>query len=136
MPVLPVVASTIVVRPGSIRPSRLGRLDHRDADAVLDAAAGLYASSLPNSSAPQSGATRVEPDHRRVADEVGEVVRGCPRGRVTLIPRPRRTAQADSQNAMKGNADVVVLWVWVLTPKVMRPRPGRFGVLISVSWKT
>ena len=32
---------------------------------------------------------------------------------------------------------IVVLWVWVLTPKVMRPGPdGRFGVLTSVSWKT
>ena len=39
MPVLPDVASTIVVRPGLDPPLGLGRLDHRDADAVLDDAA-------------------------------------------------------------------------------------------------
>ena len=38
MPVLPLVASTIVVRPGSIRALGLGGLDHRDADPVLDRA--------------------------------------------------------------------------------------------------
>ena len=41
MPVLPDVASTIVVRPGSMQPVALGGLDHRDADAVLDRPAGV-----------------------------------------------------------------------------------------------
>ena len=37
MPVLPDVGSTSVVRPGVIRPAALHRVDHVDADAVLDA---------------------------------------------------------------------------------------------------
>ena len=41
MPVLPLVGSTIVVSPGLMRPASLGRVDHREADAVLDAAAGV-----------------------------------------------------------------------------------------------
>ena len=59
MPVLPEVASTIVVLPGSILPSR-------SAASIIDTPilsftlpAGLYISSLPISSAPQSGATLV-----------------------------------------------------------------------------
>ena len=37
MPVLPEVGSTRTPRPGEILPCGLERVDHRDADAVLDA---------------------------------------------------------------------------------------------------
>src|SRR4051812_26346555 len=60
MPVLPEVASTTVVRPGSISPAA-------SAASIIDTPilsftlpAGLCDSSLPISSAPQSGATRVK----------------------------------------------------------------------------
>src|SRR3954453_23142288 len=60
MPVLPDVASTTVVRPGSISPAA-------SAASIIDTPilsftlpAGLCDSSLPISSAPQSGATRVK----------------------------------------------------------------------------
>ena len=46
IPVLPLVASTIVVRPGSIAAFRLGGLDHRHADPVLDAAARVVGLEL------------------------------------------------------------------------------------------
>ena len=38
MPVLPEVGSISVLTPGLILPGRLQRVDHGDADAVLDAA--------------------------------------------------------------------------------------------------
>src|SRR5436309_3224339 len=60
MPVLPEVASTIVVRPGSIRPSASAASIIATPILSLTLPAGLYASSLPISSAPQSGATRVK----------------------------------------------------------------------------
>src|SRR3954467_11236413 len=60
MPVLPDVASTTVVRPGSISPAA-------SAASIIDTPilsftlpAGFCDSSLPISSAPQSGATRVK----------------------------------------------------------------------------
>ena len=59
IPVLPLVASTIVVTPSSMSPCALGGLDHRDADAVLDAAAQCGgAATLANSSTSADGARR------------------------------------------------------------------------------
>src|SRR6476661_8008501 len=60
MPVLPEVASTIVVRPGSIRPAASAASIIATPILSFTLPAGLYASSLPISSAPQSGATRVK----------------------------------------------------------------------------
>src|SRR4051794_9249012 len=59
MPVLPDVASTIVVRPGSIRPSRSAAATMATPMRSLTEPPGLNISSLPNSSAPASGARRV-----------------------------------------------------------------------------
>src|SRR5690348_5572188 len=58
MPVLPEVASTIVVRPGSIRPSRSAASTIATPMRSLTEPPGLYISSLANSSAPASGARR------------------------------------------------------------------------------
>src|SRR3954447_532237 len=60
MPVLPDVASTMVVRPGSIRPSASAASIIATPIRSFTLPAGLYDSSLPISSAPQSGATRVK----------------------------------------------------------------------------
>src|SRR4051794_19169403 len=60
MPVLPEVASTIVVRPGSIRPSASAASIIATPILSFTLPAGLYASSFPINSAPQSGATRVK----------------------------------------------------------------------------
>src|SRR3954468_11330064 len=59
MPVLPDVASTIVVRPGSMRPSASAASIIATPILSFTLPAGLYASSLPISSAPLSGAGRV-----------------------------------------------------------------------------
>src|SRR4051794_38572446 len=59
MPVLPEVASTIVVRPGSMMPSASAASSIATPIRSLTLPAGLYASSLPINSAPQSGASRV-----------------------------------------------------------------------------
>src|SRR5688500_10364600 len=59
MPVLPEVDSTIVLRPGSIRPSASAASIIATPILSFTLPAGLYASSLPISSAPQSGATLV-----------------------------------------------------------------------------
>src|SRR6266480_3606553 len=59
MPVLPDVGSTIVVFPGLILPSASAASIIATPIRSLTLPAGLYASSLPISSAPQSGATRV-----------------------------------------------------------------------------
>src|SRR3954471_12887012 len=59
MPVFPDVASTIVVRPGSMIPSASAASIIATPIRSLTLPAGLYASSLPISSAPQSGARRV-----------------------------------------------------------------------------
>src|ERR1700712_5000905 len=56
MPVLPEVASTIVVRPGSIRPSASAASIIATPILSFTLPAGLCDSSLPISSAPQSGA--------------------------------------------------------------------------------
>src|SRR5262245_6517217 len=61
MPVLPDVDSTIVFRPGSMRPSASAASIIATPIRSLTLPAGLYASSFPISSAPQSGATRVSP---------------------------------------------------------------------------
>src|SRR4051812_42819056 len=60
MPVLPDVASTTVVRPGSISPAASAASIIATPILSFTLPAGLYASSLPISSAPQSGATRVK----------------------------------------------------------------------------
>src|SRR5215210_4854588 len=59
MPVLPEVASTIVVRPGSIRPSASAASIIATPILSFTLPAGLYASSFAISSARQSGARRV-----------------------------------------------------------------------------
>jgi hypothetical protein len=59
MPVFPDVGSTIVVRPGSILPSASAASIMATPMRSFTLPAGLYASSFPSSSAPQSGATRV-----------------------------------------------------------------------------
>src|SRR4051794_14464159 len=58
MPVLPLVASTIVVRPGSIRPSASAAWIIATPIRSLTDPPGLNISSLPNTSTP-SGASRV-----------------------------------------------------------------------------
>src|SRR5215203_6019524 len=59
MPVLPEVASTIVVRPGSIRPSRSAACTMATPIRSLTEPPGLYISSLANRVAPASGARRL-----------------------------------------------------------------------------
>src|ERR1700730_5628405 len=59
MPVLPLVASTIVVRPGSIRPSRSAASIIATPIRSLTLPPGLNDSSLANSCAPPSGASRL-----------------------------------------------------------------------------
>src|SRR5204863_5839950 len=59
MPVLPEVASTMVVRPGSIRPSRSAASIIATPIRSLTLPAGFWDSSLAISSAGQPGATRV-----------------------------------------------------------------------------
>src|SRR5215217_8777627 len=59
MPVLPDVDSTIVLRPGSMRPSASAASIIATPILSLTLPAGLYASSFAISSASQSGATRV-----------------------------------------------------------------------------
>ena len=82
---LPDVGSTIVP-PGFSRPSRLGRVDHGDGQAVLDAAAGVRDLDLGEQVALQAlGLDQPrQPHERRVADQiedrVGDVHR---RGRIT-----------------------------------------------------
>ena len=58
MPVFPEVDSTIVFRPGSIRPSASAASIIATPIRSLTLPPGLYDSSFPISSAPQSGATR------------------------------------------------------------------------------
>ena len=74
MPVLPEVGSTSVVLPGFVLPLRFERLDHRDADAVLDAGDRVEEFELGQ----KIGADAlflgqfVEPDERRIADRLGD----------------------------------------------------------------
>ena len=119
----------------------LGRLDHRHADPVLDAAARVVATRACRSARRRSRAPRRPSLHqRRVADEVREVVGYRPGGRRDAHPAAEGTGRAVtrySQKAMNGTPMIVVLWVCVLTPNMMRPPLcGRFGVFTSVSWKT
>src|SRR4051812_11947682 len=58
MPVFPLVASTMVVRPGSIRPSASAASIIATPIRSLTDPAGLYASSLPITSAPRSSSRR------------------------------------------------------------------------------
>src|ERR1044071_2638957 len=91
MPVLPLVASTTVVRPGSIRPSFSAASIIATPIRSLTDPPGLNISSLPKTAPPPSGARRGhrangrraaavgreagELDHRRAADMVGNVDR-------------------------------------------------------------
>jgi hypothetical protein len=59
MPVLPLVASTIVVRPGSMRPSASAASIIATPMRSLTEPPGLSISSLPNSSPPASPVMRV-----------------------------------------------------------------------------
>ena len=80
MPVLPLVASTIVVRPGSIRPSASAASIIATPIRSLTLPPGLNASSFANSSTPFSAAgvpssMRGRPDQRRLADQFRNVDR-------------------------------------------------------------
>ena len=81
MPVLPLVASTIVVRPGSIRPSASAASIIATPMRSLTLPPGLKASSLANSCTPFSAAGALEQrgqlDQRRLAHEFGNVDRDC-----------------------------------------------------------
>ena len=66
---LPDVGSTIVP-PGLSFPSRLGALDHREADAVLHGAAGVQVLELREQLRLHAAADSVEPHDRRVPDEL------------------------------------------------------------------
>ena len=140
MPVLPEVDSTIVFLPGSIAALRLGRLDHRHADPVLDAPARVVRLELADQLGSAVRRDAGQPDHRRVADQIREVVGYRPGGRRDAHPAAEGIGRAMarySQNAMNGTPMIVVLCVCVLTPNVMRPRPCcRFGVFTRVSWNT
>ncbi len=59
MPVLPLVASTIVVRPGSMRPSASAAATMATPMRSLTEPPGLYISSLAKTCAPPSGASRL-----------------------------------------------------------------------------
>ncbi len=73
MPVLPLVASTIVVRPGSIRPSASAASIIATPIRSLTDPPGLNISSLPNTT--RVGREPGELHHRRAADVVGNVDR-------------------------------------------------------------
>src|SRR5919108_5004605 len=95
MPVFPDVGSTIVLRPGSMRPSASAASIIATPILSLTLPAGLCDSSFPISSASQSGATRV----RRT---IGELPIRSARlsgialvGGETLIRRPRVPAACD-----------------------------------------
>ena len=74
MPVLPEVGSISVVLPGVILPCRLQRLDHRDADAVLDAGDRVEEFELGEKIGDNALflGELVEPHQRRVADRLGD----------------------------------------------------------------
>ncbi len=75
MPVFPLVASTIVVRPGLDSALSLGRLDHRDPDAVLHASARIERLELSEQLDLGMGSDPGQLNHRRAADMVGNVGR-------------------------------------------------------------
>ena len=68
---LPEVGSTIVP-PGLSLPVALGRLDHREPDPVLVRAARVHELELGEDDAGHVLRDAVEPDDRRVADEVDQ----------------------------------------------------------------
>ena len=72
MPVLPDVASTIVAA-GFEQPVALGRVDHRDADAILDRVSRIQALHLGEDLRLDPWGQAVEFDERRVADEAHNV---------------------------------------------------------------
>ena len=84
---MPAVASTIVP-PGCRLSVALGGLDHRQADAILDRAAGVLAFELGEQPA-GAGIEMGQLDHRRVADEVegGADEPGCGHGVPVRIAR-------------------------------------------------
>jgi hypothetical protein len=118
--VLPEVASTMMLRPGSIRPSASAASIMATPILSLTLPPGLNDSSFAISSAPQSGATRVSltigvlPIRSARLSGIARV------GGETLIRRPRvLAARLYSQNAMKGTPMMVVFFVCVLTPNVI-----------------
>src|ERR1700722_6746100 len=80
MPVLPLVASTIVVRPGSIRPSRSAASIIATPMRSLTLPPGLAASSLPYSStcgaSRLSRTSRVSPTHCVMSAAIGTTFSG------------------------------------------------------------
>ena len=73
MPVLPLVGSTMIVS-WLILPSRLGGVDHRHADAVLDRPERVEVLELGDDLGLAARRHPAEPDQRRVADRLGDVV--------------------------------------------------------------
>ena len=110
IPVLPEVDSTIVLRPGSMRPSASAASIIATPILSFTLPAGLYASSLAITSAPQFGATRVSrtigvfPIRSARLSVIARV------GGETLI-QSDCTAEPYSQNAMFGTPMIVVLCV-------------------------
>ena len=73
IPVLPEVPS-ITVPPGLSSPFFLRGFEHRGADTVFHAAAGIQIFELGQKCWPQSPAHAIETHHRRVADDLKNVV--------------------------------------------------------------
>ena len=90
IPVLPLVASTIVVLPGSIRPSRSAASIIATPIRSFTLPPGLNASSLANSSTSSSAATLGQLHHRRAPDVLGNVGRDSRHSAAN--PRERRLA--------------------------------------------
>ena len=88
MPVLPLVASTIVVRPGSIRPSASAASIIATPIRSLTDPPGLNISSLPKTLAAAVGHEPRELHHRRAADVLGNVDRDGAHWR-PLVSAPR-----------------------------------------------
>ncbi len=80
MPVLPLVGSTMTVSL-LILPVAFGGLDHRHADAVLDAAQRIEKLALERDGRVQAGGDVVEPHERRVADGLDDVIVNLAAGR-------------------------------------------------------
>ena len=92
---MPAVASTIVP-PGFRSPRCLGFLDHRQADAVLDRAAGIHVFELQEQLA-RAGVEALQLQHRRAADHLQRIL-------VNVHADSRRSAPAavpDTQNDMR-----------------------------------
>ena len=95
----------MMVPPGLSAPERLGRLDHRQRDAVLDRAAGVGALAL-DVDAVRDAEQAVDADVRRVADGVQDVLASmvrslCGLGEVAAIMVRARRQSADARAPAK-----------------------------------